>query len=379
MPEAQYFLLQTGLSRGQDDATAKKKVCTWHREYFRLDTETGLLTSVNEMEDGLLWFSSQAPLKVPAAAVGSTQGEYNAAFKRWRKYDDKLQAQVKKDKDFRKQCQAGDIYGLHPERTKQRISRKELELALADAGAERVFPAAAELIEASLPRPVVEVVAQPATPAPAAEASLPLATGAQLLDDFTVLDLEFQGEQLLELAAIRYQGMQPVGEYVSFVQFRGAIWRPVSELTGITALHVYDAPAEVEVLKAFKKLAGDSLLVCHNIAADKRILEAARTRQGAKAELPNAWLCTLALARRRVKAGLLPKDQKCGLVDLCQQMQVKALGAHRAKVDVQRCFGVLRKLHEQQPLTKADLHGAPQPGKGRKILTPTGPGLFAAA
>lgn len=374
-PEAQYFLLTVGLSRGQDDATAKKRVCTWHREYFRLDGEFGTLTSVNEMEDGLMWFSVGAKLSVPRAAVASTAAEYDAAYKRYQAKDKAKQAAEKKEKDFRKQCAAGDIYGLHPERTKQRISRQELEQVLAEAGAERVYP---ERSEASLPQ-VVEATPSTPTPAPSTPAVAPSTPAAGLLDDITVLDLEFQGEQLLELAAIRYQGLQQVGEYVSFVQFRGAIWRPVSELTGITSLHCWDAPAEVEVLKAFKKLAGDSLLVCHNISADKRILEAARTRCGAKTELPNAWLCTLALARKRVKAGLLPKDQKCRLVDLCQQLHVKALGAHRAKVDVQRCFGVLRKLHEQQPVTKLDLHGAPQPAKSKKNAVPAGPGLFAAA
>lgn len=51
----------------------------------------------------------------------------------------------------------------------------------------------------------------------------PPAPAAHLLDDFTVLDLEFQGTDLLELAAVRYQDWQPVDKLQSFVRFRGAL------------------------------------------------------------------------------------------------------------------------------------------------------------
>jgi DNA polymerase-3 subunit epsilon len=203
---------------------------------------------------------------------------------------------------------------------------------------------------------------------------------APLLGDFTVLDTEFvpEGPHLLEVAAIRYINFEPREAFVSFVAFDGYVPRFVTELTGITALHLHGAPAEKKVLGQLREYAGDSLLVCHNVPADRGVIEKTRTRLGAPAELPNAWLCTMALAKRRVKAGLLPGNLKCGLGDLCQHFSIQRRGAHRAKADVQMTFQLLRTLHEQQPVTKGDLHGAPQPGKGRK-LSPTGPGLFAAA
>lgn len=347
-PHTKYFLLTTGLSRGQDDATAKKKVCTWHREYFRVDGEFGTLTSVNEIEDGLMWFSVGALLPVPARALPSTAEAYDAAYKRYQVKAKARREREAKEKAFKKQCASGDIYGL-------RTSEME------------EVPAVEALPDVSVNVSVnVTVTAEPIA-------------APHLLDDFTVLDLEFQQEDLLEVAGIRYQGWEPVAEFVSFVQFRKPVWRPITDLTGITALHVYDAPEEKSVLQQFKKLAGDSLLVCHNISADRRVLEAARTRQGATAELANPWLCTLALARRRVKAGLLPKDQKCGLGELCHGFKIKTMGAHRAKRDVQMCFHLLKHLHAQNPVIAADLHGAPQPGKSKKNALPTGPGLFASA
>lgn len=376
-PQAQYFLLTTGLSRGQDDATAKKRVCTWHREYFCLNTETGGLMSVNEMEDGLMWFSVATVLPVPVRAIESTADVYDAAYKRFQAKDKATKAKEAKDKAFRKQLASGDIYGLHPERAQ----RAESHEVLAEAGFVQLYPEPApERSEASLP--------------PAAEASLPpalVAPAAGLLDDVTVLDLEFQGDNLLEIAAIRYVNGESVDEYVSLVRFHGQVWAAITQVTGLTTLHVSadKLPSEKQALQQFKKLVskrlfgeqmlGDSLLVCHSIGADKRVIEAARKRQGATAELANPWLCTLALAKRRVKAGLLPSDQKCGLGELCQHFQIKTRGAHRAKADVLMCHQLLRKLHEQQPVTKLDLHGAPQPGKGKKSTLLNGTGLFAAA
>jgi DNA polymerase-3 subunit epsilon len=171
---------------------------------------------------------------------------------------------------------------------------------------------------------------------------------AGLLDDFTVLDLEFQnpGGILLEVAAIRYKNWQPVGQYVSFVRFQGELNPHVAKLTGIMRDDVWNAPEEKLVLQHFRKLVGDSVLVCHNYSADQRILEAARTRLGAPTPLENKWLCTLALAKLR-----MPGEQ-CGLGALCTTFGFNALGAHRALRDVEMCYQVLRRLHEQQPVTE---------------------------
>ncbi|GAA4362225.1 hypothetical protein GCM10023185_29960 [Hymenobacter saemangeumensis] len=337
-PPSAYFLLTTNLSRGQDDATAKKRACTWKREYFRLDGATGLLLSVNEYEDGLLYMSTAAPLPVPVQAQPSTAAVYEAAEERYLAYAKKKREQERKEKEALRLLRDG---------------MKRHEHASEEAGA-------ADRQPAPVPAPALVVDEQPQ----------PVA--GQLLDTFTVIDLEFQGSDLLELAAIRYEAWQPVGEYVSFVQFRGQVYSAVTQLTGITGLHVYNATPEKQVLQQFKKLAGDSLLVCHNISADRRVLEAARARQGATSELPNPWLCTLALARKR-----LPKGQKCGLSELCHHFHIKARGAHRAKRDVEMCYQVLRHLHQQQPVTKGDLHGAPKPGKGKSTVA--GPGLLFEA
>jgi DNA polymerase III alpha subunit (gram-positive type) len=196
---------------------------------------------------------------------------------------------------------------------------------------------------------ISEKAGGPFTPALPALAAEPSQVAAGLLDDFTVLDLEFQPKPsaLLELAAIRYVNWQPVGKVVSFVQCRQELNPHVAKLTGITRSDVFNAPPEKAVLQAFFKLAENSVLVCHNIGADRNQLEAARTRCGATAPLANQWLCTLALAKTRRSKGAA-----CGLGELCLDFGINALGAHRALRDVEMCFQVLREFHKQQPITE---------------------------
>jgi DNA polymerase III epsilon subunit-like protein len=201
----------------------------------------------------------------------------------------------------------------------------------------------------------------PALPAAVATASAPEPT-AGLLDDFTIIDLEFQAkpQALLELAAIRYVNWQPVGKVVSFVQCRQELNPYVAKLTGITRADVYNAPLEIEVLRKFFALAEGSLLVAHNITADRTQLEAARARCGATTPLANPWLCTLALARQRRSPGAA-----CGLGDLCLDYNINAVGAHRALRDVEMTYQVLRHFHQEQPITELITSSA-QPKKAKQ-------------
>jgi DNA polymerase III alpha subunit (gram-positive type) len=182
-----------------------------------------------------------------------------------------------------------------------------------------------------------------------------------LFDDFTIIDTEYQHEALLEVAAIRFKNWVPVEEYVSFVRYTGWVSPFTTQHTGITEAHVRRAPTEKSVLEALAKLAGNSLLIAHNVGADRSKLKLASERQGL-AELPNKWFCTMALARAR-----LPKGVKSGLTDLCDRFKFGNENAHRALSDVNRTFKVLRHFYQEDPITSLD-------PKARKAA----PTLFAA-
>jgi DNA polymerase III epsilon subunit-like protein len=353
-PPAEYFLRTTGLSRPS---------CTWLHEHYRrfADPKTGavLVECVSVYEDGFAYLSAHTQFPVPAQAVPSTAEAYAAARYKALRSMAQRRAQQRAEKALRKR-------------------EEDMRRGLAGL-AKAVQPAAAPAVVAERAEApaLAEIVRQPARLAPEPVAA-PL---PGLLEDFTVIDTEFvpEGPHLLEVAAIRYLNQEPREAFVSFVAFSGYVPRFVTDLTGITALHLDGAPSEKKVLGELRKYVGDSLLVCHNVPADRGVIEKVRARLGATAELSNAWLCTMALARRLSKAGLLPQTLKFGLADLCQHFGIKRRGEHRAKADVLMTFQVLRKLHELQPVTKHDLHGAPQPGKAKKSTVPAGPGLFAAA
>ena len=357
-PPAEYFLRTTGLSRPS---------CTWLREHYRrfADPKTGavLVACALVYEDGLAYLSVHTQFPVPAQAVPSTAEAYAAARYKALRSMAQRRAQQRAEKALRKR--------------EEDMRRGLAELAKAEHTPRRM----SERSEASDVRPAAEEVAVVHQLAPVSEpveASLPQ---PGLLDDFTVIDTEFvpQGQHLLEVAAIRYINQEPREAFVSFVAFDGRVPSFVTELTGITTLHLHGAPSEKRVLYQLREYIGDSLLVCHNVPADRGVIENTRTRLGKLEPLPNAWLCTMALARRLVKAGLLSKTVKFGLADLCHHFSIKRRGEHRAKADVLMTTQVLRKLHELHPVTKADLYGAPQPGKKNKNVVPAGPGLFAAA
>jgi DNA polymerase III epsilon subunit-like protein len=300
-------------------STLNREKCSWRREYFKL-TLTGKLTSVGETEDKIFLFTRYPKLWLPAGCVLTTRTEYAAALLRFRKADAVRKRLAELEKAQRKQAD------------------KKL------AGIRGLGPA---------PRPAAPVLTVATTPEEA--------PAAGLFDDFTIVDTEYQGDYLLEVAAVRYKNWVEVDRYESFVRFTDWIWPVITQTTGITARDVAKATPEKEVLQKFIDLAEGSLLIAHNIGADRSKFEKACMRQG-RPMLANKWFCTLALARAR-----LPKDTKCGLTDLCDRFKFSNKDAHRAMSDVGRTYKVLRHFYLEDPITSLD-------PKARKAA----PTLFAA-
>jgi DNA polymerase-3 subunit epsilon len=296
MSELTYCLLRENLSRA---------TCTWKKEWYELLPEGGG-TVLYEYEDKMLYRYESPRLTRPVRAVDCSPEQYAAVLARVEELEAKAKAEAeaaKAEAKAKKQQRAGMARNQHAARE-------------ADA---------------------------------AEDAPIMIVDSASLLDDFTIIDLEFQSKPsaLLELAAIRYKNWQPVGKVVSFVQCRQELNPHVARLTGITRADVFNAPTEKAVLQAFFKLAEGSLLIAHNIAADRTQIEAARARCGATSPLANQWFCTMALAKLRRSKGAA-----CGLGDLCLDFGINAVGAHRALRDVEMTFQVLRHFHQQEPITE---------------------------
>lgn len=295
--QAFYFLLHSSMSHSK---------YSWKREYLKLTLggKRDRLECVVEYEDNTIYRPTGLGFGLPFGIVRSTKLEYTQALLRFRQDATKRKQQAEADKEARK------------------LADKKL------VGLRGLGPA-------------------PQLPALRVTTTEPAPTTG-LFDDFTIIDTEYQHDVLLEVAAIRYKNWQPVEEYVSFVRYMGWVSPFTTQHTNITEANVRGGTAEKTVLEELKRLAGDSLLIAHNIGADRSQLEKASARQGL-ATLPNKWFCTMALARARE-----PKGAKCGLTDLCDRYRFGNVNAHRALSDVKRTFLMLRHYHQQYPLLSLD-------------------------
>jgi DNA polymerase III epsilon subunit-like protein len=311
--QAYYFLLQE---------TTNNSKYSWRREYLKLTLggKRDKLEKVVEYEDKTIYRPTGLAFGLPYQVRRSTKLEYTQALLRYRQDAADRKRLAELEKQLRKEAdkKLNGVRGMdHPGKP---------------------MPAPVTMVADTVP-----------------------ATG--LFDDFVVVDTEYQGKFLLEVAAQRYVNWQPEGKpFKSYVRFTDWLWPKTTEVTGITAHDVERAPTEAKVLADFLAYIGTSLLVAHNIGADRSKFEEARLRQRYPEPLPNLWFCTLALARAR-----LPKSTPCGLGELCQRFGFSRHGAHQALRDVEMCFQVLRHFHQEDPITSLD-------PKARKAA----PTLFAA-
>jgi DNA polymerase-3 subunit epsilon len=319
--QAFYFLLHSSMSHSK---------YSWKREYFEL-TATGKLSSVSEYEDKTSYFSLFPKLFLPAGVVLCTREDYRAAKLR---YVQALRAAFKKARD-------------------EQEARKLLR-----GGASRAQHAAEEA-------GAVEVLVKE----PVKSEQLVDKVPAGVLDDYTVFDCETTGfshekDHLLELAATRYTNGVPVASMQSFVRYTGFIAPRITQLTGIATQHVFRAPDSKEVLQEFRRVAGNSLLVGHNVAFDIRFVNAARARLGAYEPLPNSFLCTQVVATSRY-----PAPHKLG--ELCARFGISNAGAHRAMADVLMTAKLLQYMHAQRPITAELVNATGTKQKAKAAATPT--------
>ncbi len=167
------------------------------------------------------------------------------------------------------------------------------------------------------------------------------------LQDYIVFDFETTGSdpsrcELVEIAAIRYEGRQEVGRFETLVRPAGPIPPGATSVHGITDAMVADAALPGPALQDFLNFLGNRDLVAHNGAGfDFPILRRLARAHGLSRP-DNALFDTLALARR-----LFP-GERASLAALIDRFGIKAEARHRALDDC-RClaeaFARMQELH----------------------------------
>ncbi|MBN2170275.1 MAG: UvrD-helicase domain-containing protein [Candidatus Krumholzibacteriota bacterium] len=157
------------------------------------------------------------------------------------------------------------------------------------------------------------------------------------LADYVVFDLETTGVdtarcEVVEVAAIRYEGGREVARFESLVRPAGPIPPGATDVHGITDAMVEGAPPPAQALGELRAFAGGRDLVAHNGAGfDYPVLQRL-ARESGQPRFANALFDTLALARR-----LFPGD-RVRLEDLIRRFGIRAEARHRALDDC-RCLG----------------------------------------
>lgn len=184
-----------------------------------------------------------------------------------------------------------------------------------------------------------------AEPPPAAPAAMLCPEGTRVYLDTETTGLEAGAHQVIELAAVTDDG----AEFVERIRLeRGAkVSHQAMAVNGIslTGREWRDARPLADALDAFVRwLPSDAVLVAHNAAFDRRMLEADAARVGVP--WVNApWFCTKLWADNLRALGLCDA-RGAKLADLCAWCGASNDGAHRALADVLRLREVFAALRE---------------------------------
>ncbi|GED13782.1 3'-5' exonuclease [Aneurinibacillus migulanus] len=161
----------------------------------------------------------------------------------------------------------------------------------------------------------------------------------------TIFDFETTGlspteDTIIEIAAIRIRNGKQVGTFSLLIDPEREVPEFITNLTGITDEEVKGQPTLWEALPFFKQFFGDSLLVAHNAAFDLAFL-LEKCREYGYAEPTNEFIDTRALCIEHFPY------QSHKLVDMCEKLEIRLDGAHRALNDVRATGNLLHKLNKE--------------------------------
>lgn len=197
----------------------------------------------------------------------------------------------------------------------------------------------------------------------------------ELVDDYVVIDIETTGidcscDEIIEIAAIKYEKLQEVASFQSLVKPFNPIDEEVQNLTGITPDMVCTAPSISEVLPRFTEFIGESVLIAHNAHFDINFLYDA-IFENFNLQFKNDFIDTLKLSKRCFRG-----MESYSLEALCNFLEIKNPNAHRALSDCQTTNELYLKIYKeaQERPDSIKVHKKKKnykPAPDLRVLTPT--------
>lgn len=119
------------------------------------------------------------------------------------------------------------------------------------------------------------------------------------LTDFVAIDVETSGlsprsSEILSVSAVRFINLKPVEEFGTFIKNRSRIPAEATEINGIDAETVKDAPYFEQISESLKRFIGSSTVVAHNLRFDIGFL----AYQGVDLGKKRKYYDTLEMSRR---------------------------------------------------------------------------------
>lgn len=155
-------------------------------------------------------------------------------------------------------------------------------------------------------------------------------------ETFCIVDIESTGSissgQIIEIGAVKVKNGEILDEFESFI-YASEVPENITELTGINALMLKDAPKSAKVLADFRLFLGNAIFVAHNVSFDYGFI-AKESLEYLNAPLINRKLCTIMLARRCIEC------DKYGLDSLKNELGITSVH-HRALSDAKACALIL--------------------------------------
>ncbi len=166
---------------------------------------------------------------------------------------------------------------------------------------------------------------------------------------YVALDVETTGleagkDELIEVAAVRFQGGEELGVWHSLLKPAAALPEAITRLTGITPADLEEAPFFYQILPALARFLGDDPIVGHSVEFDLSFLAA----QGLS--LHNPRLDTYELSTL-----LLPGLPDRTLGGVARSLGLAQEGEHRALDDARTVRGVFQALWERLAALGLDL------------------------
>lgn len=173
---------------------------------------------------------------------------------------------------------------------------------------------------------------------------------------WVVLDVETTGlnthaDEIIEIGAVRIENGVELGEFSELINPGRPVPDKVVEITGITSAMLRDKRTLMEVMPEFAKFCEGAVLVAHNASFDMSFFRRAFKQAGFPFEF--TIVDTLALVRNQY-----PHNKSHKLGNMCKQLGISLLNAHRAVHDARATslllLKVLQEIQQEKHITTLD-------------------------